>query len=575
MALNPVAQYWGRGQRILTARRPDQLLLSQRIAWAFIGVGMALYAALEFWLTRGTTMFVDEYTMFVQDRGLHPSALVAPFNEHLELARRLLYAVGFQVLGAGGAFLAARFVEAMCVIVLAAVVFVFLKKRIGPAASLAPALLLLFFGSAWELDFAISGIGNVLALAAGTGALMTLERHGRRADAAACVLLVVSVVSFTTGVAFAIGALCLCAVRRQLRARAWVALVPLVVYAGWLLWVRIVYLPAHPGVQPIAVSNLLLIPSMIAQQGAATAGALTGLNYDFGTSDPLSVFSTSSAYGPLIAAAAGGLLALRLRRGASPLLYALLATLVVYWIELAIGYGLGRTPTTVRYVYAAGVIAILIAGEAVNKRVTSPRALAILYAVSALALVGNVARLRDGMHLYRTFGTRMRAQLSAIEIAAPSEQASFGTLLGYPPLVVGTAGPYLQAVDRNGSPAYSGQQLRGESEDLRAAADDVLVSALQLHLSASSLGQPASGCRLLTPAPRGSMTFALASPGVELRSSANAQVAVSRFASTQTIPIGTLAFDRAVDLRIPRDRSSLPWHVTISPAPATLSACGL
>ncbi len=130
---------------------------------------------LELWLTRGTTMFIDEVAMFQQNGGLHPSALLAPFNEHLELARRLMYAICLPLFGAGGSFLAAKLVEISSVVLVICLVFVFLSKRIGAAAALALSLLLLLFGSAWELNFAVSGIGTVLALAAGSGALMALE----------------------------------------------------------------------------------------------------------------------------------------------------------------------------------------------------------------------------------------------------------------------------------------------------------------------------------------------------------------------------------------------------------------
>lgn len=573
MGPDHAAHYGGR-QCVVCAQKLGELLLRPKAARTVLGAGLAVYAALEFWLTRGTTMFIDEYEMFVQNRGLHPSALLAPFNEHLELARRLLYAIALKVVGADGAFLTAKFVQAIGVIALVALVFVFLQRRIGATAALAPSLLLLFFGSAWELDFAISGIGNVFALAAGACALTVLDCRGRRADVAGCALLVVSVLSFTAGVAFAVGALCLFGVRRELRQRMWVALVPLALYAAWLSWVRVAYLPTHPGAQTIALSNVLLIPSMIAQQGAATAGAITGLNYQFGATDPFSVFSTSSGFGALLAAVAGGLLIWRLRRGASPLLWALVATLVVYWIELAVGSGIGRNPTTVRYVYAASVIAILITGEAVSRPVKSARVLLILYCVTAFALVGNVIRLRDGMRFYRNFGTTMRAQLSALEIAAPAEKATFGTFLGSPPFIVATAGQYLQAVHRNGSPAFSQRQLLGQTEAVRAAADAVLVSALRLQQSAPNPSQHASRCHSVSPSSGSAAVFTLGPPGVELTASDAAHLALSRYAPGSPVPVGALPPRGTVELRIPADRGTQSWRATITPAPR-LTVCDL
>ena len=194
---------------MIATRRADALprLGDERICWAVLVAGMAVYAALALWITRGTTLFVDEKTIFVEDRGLHPSGLLAPLNGHLVLVQRLLYALNFKLFGAS--FALPRLVEVAGAMLVVGLVFVLAKERIGAVAALAPALLLLFFGSAWELNFVVSGIGNVYAVAAGLGALLALERRDPRRDVLACALLVVAVASFTSGLAFAVGALVL------------------------------------------------------------------------------------------------------------------------------------------------------------------------------------------------------------------------------------------------------------------------------------------------------------------------------------------------------------------------------
>jgi hypothetical protein len=526
---------------------------------------------LELWLTRGTTMFIDEVAMFQQNGGLHPSALLAPFNEHLELARRLMYAICLPLFGAGGSFLAAKLIEISSVVLVICLVFVFMSKRIGAAAALALSLLLLLFGSAWELNFAVSGIGTVLALAAGTGALMALERPGRRRDVIACILLTISVASFTTGLAFAVGAAALLWLTPGGRRRLWVVVVPLALYVGWLAWVRLVYVPAHGEVQPLIGHNILLIPNMIVQQAASTAGAITGTNFDFEPQGPFAVFFTSSQYGGLIAALAAGVLIWRMRRRTSPMLWALIATLVAYWIELAIGSGLGRAPSTIRYVYTAGVLATILAAEAAWKPLRARRPLLILYALVGLALLGNLARLRDGMHFYRAFGTAVRAQLAAVEIARPSEPPQFQTAVGAPLFVRVNAGQYLMAVSRYGSPAFSEADLLGQPETVRAAADSVLVAALQLRAAPRRAGLPPLACRSQTPS---SGVVLITPPGIGLRAPASAQLSLSRYADGPT-PLGSLAGGEQVQVRIPQDRSRRPWRLTITPAPAGLEICQL
>ena len=56
-------------------------------------------------------------------------------------------------------------------------------------------------------------------------------------------------------------------------------------------------------------------------------------------------------------------------------------------------------------------------------------------------LMTDIPRLRQGMDFLRTFGTAMRAQLAAVEIAAPSENPRFLTDIGLPQFVPVTAGP--------------------------------------------------------------------------------------------------------------------------------------
>ena len=158
-------------------------------AWVVLGAAMVLYALFVLWATRGTTMFVDEQTLFQTDAGLHPSVLFAPVNGHLILWERLLYAVDFKLFGAS--FVLPRIVEAISVVAVVAAFFALVKRRIGAAAALAPALLLLLFGTAWENDLSISGISTVDAVAAGLASLSPAggsRTRGRERRSSAAIL---------------------------------------------------------------------------------------------------------------------------------------------------------------------------------------------------------------------------------------------------------------------------------------------------------------------------------------------------------------------------------------------------
>jgi hypothetical protein len=542
------------------------------VSWIVLLSAMAGYAALAMWLTRGTTLFFDETNIFVVDRGLNPDALLAPLNGHLVLLQRLIYAVDFEVFGAE--FLVVRVVEVAGVLLVVGLVFILTKRRIGPAAALAPALLLLFFGSAWELNLVVSGIGNVYAVAAGLGAFLVLERSGPRRELLACALLTVAVASFTLGVAFAIGVAVLLLLQPD-RRHLWVPLVPLGLYAAWFVWVRAVYVPDHGEVQNFEVWNVLLIPNFIADAAASLAGALAGLNYEFEPQDLIPVFRTESAFGPLLAALAICVLAVRIWRGArSPLLWALIAALLAFWVALALGVGTGRNPTVVRYTYGGAVLAILIGAEAARGVRLSRTALIALFAVTALALGGNLARLREGANFYRDLATSLRGELTAIELARGRVDPSFLPSSGALNTVAMRAGPYLDAVERNGSPAYSTAELREQPETRRRAADAVLVSALGIAI-APGPARRVRNCRQVTGAAGSSRALAVEPPGVRLTSTSGGRIALGRFASAATVQVGSAPAGRPVDLRIPADRSSRGWHAAVTPAPASLVVCEL
>ena len=196
---------------------------------------------------------------------------------------------------------------------------------------------------------------------------------------------------------------------------------PVVLYGAWLVWLRSIGESQH-----LHPANVLLLPNFIADEASTLAGALAGLNYDF-QHGPLWFFSSESPYGPILAVAAAIALVVRLRRGPrSPVLWASIATLFAFWVSLGAGYDLiiGRTPTVVRYVYAAAFMALLIGAESVRGWRPRPRALVALYAIAVLALGANIARLRDGTSFYRVFATSSE-YITSRAITGPSEVSSY------------------------------------------------------------------------------------------------------------------------------------------------------
>jgi hypothetical protein len=557
------------------AERTLARLEDERASRLLLAAAIAVYVGIVAWIGRDTTLFFDEINVFTVDRGFDPDALLAPLNGHLEVLLRFLYAIDFKLFGAD--FAPLRVVQAIGGALAAGALFALLRPRVGPPIALAATLVILFLGSAWEITFIQSGITHVYCVAAGLGAVLALERGDRRGDLLACALLVVSIASFTFGIAFAIGAAILIWLRPGRRRRLWVFVVPIALYAAWLIWVRAVYVPEHGNNQELEPFNLLLIWSFIADEAAAVAGALAGLNYDFVPADTFTAFRTESLYGALIAATAAAALVWRLARGGrTPFLWAAIAILLAIWIGLAIGFGQGRTPTTVRYVYAGGALAILVAAEAARGVRFSRAATLAAIIIALLALSTNIARLRDGINYYRTFAIEQRAQLTAVEIARDRVAAGFVPDFGAVGFSHIEAGPYLGAVDRIGSAGFSASELAGQREETRAATDRVLVSALSVALAPMAPAEPARDCRRVTAPAGGAVSIPAVPPGVALRSRGAADVALRRFASEMTVTIGSLAPGQRTALRLPTDRSQQPWTVVVSsPEGGTVTACAL
>ena len=89
----------------------------------------------------------------------------------------------------------------------------------------------------WVHTGGVAWLGNDVgpASVAGLAAFLALDQRSRRGDVLACILLIAAILSFSVGVAFAIGAGAWILAERGGR-RIWVAVLPLVLYGAWWLW---------------------------------------------------------------------------------------------------------------------------------------------------------------------------------------------------------------------------------------------------------------------------------------------------------------------------------------------------
>ena len=187
-----------------------------------------------------------------------------------------------------------------------------------------------------------------------------------------------------------------------------------------------------------------------------------------------------------------------------------LAVGITFWFMTAGNFGLGRPPTVSRYQYVGAVFVLLIAGELAAGWRPGWRAILATFAVAGAAALSNLAILHDG---YRSSDGRLddlRGGLGGLEVAADRVNPKLvltpaNSDFNYFNQV--TAGPYLSASRKFGSPAYSQSELASAPESAREAADKVLAAALPISLLPGGVQPPRGALRRewwarRTPGPR-------------------------------------------------------------------------
>ena len=535
-----------------------------RTCLVVLAVAMVVSIAVVLNETNGATFSTDEFLYFVVNRGFDVKTVLSPHNGNLSAVIRLLYAAVFKVAGPDYAFF--RILLALEIAATAGLFYVLVRRRVGPVAALALTLPLLFLGSSADVAINTIGVQHLLCLIACLGALIALEADSRRGDVLACALLTIGVATFSIAFAFIAGAGVSVLLREDRRRRAWIFLVPLALYVLWLIAAPKYSGPGYLGTTSVQLTNLLLIPSFIANAAAALAAAVTGLSYDFWQTGPAQVV-TYYTWGIPLAAVAAVALVWRVRRGGlNPWFWSYLAIPLVFWLSIVMTIEPNRYPNSDRYIYGAAVAALLLTAEALRRLRLSGGALAGLLCASAVAVTGNAAQLRVDGSIRRASSAQVRSVLTAVELARGRVTPSFLPPAPYPALLFTWAGgvdPYLEAVKRNGSFAFSVAELRRQSEGNRELADSTLAGALRIHLQPAPRFNPTARCVVIAPGARGLHRFTVRPPGAVLRSAAGGAVTVGRFGSVPTANVGVLPPRRVYRLVIPRDRSSVPWNVSV------------
>jgi hypothetical protein len=538
-------------------------------------------AAWLVWLTRGTTLWFDEWVWAIGRRDWTAHAFLAPHNGHLSLVPvavyKLLFATlgithsaPYRVLGVGA--------HLLCVLGL----YLYGAPRTGRFTAALGALVLLFLGAAWQDILWPFQIGFLTSLWAGVFALLALDRRDRAGDVAACLLLAISLASSGLGLVFVVGlAVDLCAGRR--RSAAWIVVAPLALYVIW--WV------AYQDTGT-TIDNVWAIPVYAADSVAAALSALTGLTKGVPADD-----GTALGWGrPLAVVALAGLAWWLPRlRPPRPRLLAVLAMPLAFWALTGLARAHVNPPTESRYVYVGALLVLLLVAELAAGRRLPAALRPLAAAVVIVVIVSGLGSLRDAGTFLRGQSLITRADLAAAELAPARPGAVLQHLPGYPLVVIPVAA-YLDAARDLGSPAATQAELATAPEDVREKADAELIqlrrvavtpgdvapagAAPNLEVQQGGTAAPSGSCVAFTPAAAGATTPALELelPPTGLRitaAGAPATVRVRRFGSAFAAPpVSRVAAGATGSLKIAADRSPAPWHVRVEPG-GRVRACTL
>src|SRR5919106_823286 len=124
---------------------PSRAPVDPRFAVPALAVAMAAATAFALWLARDTTFTIDELVWFLTSPDLDLSQALEPHGGHLVLVTRLVYAGLLEAFGTGTEPF--RILTVASLLLAVGLLFAYTAKRVGAAVALAPAAVLLFFGS--------------------------------------------------------------------------------------------------------------------------------------------------------------------------------------------------------------------------------------------------------------------------------------------------------------------------------------------------------------------------------------------------------------------------------------------
>jgi uncharacterized membrane protein len=539
--------------------------LRERAPLILLAVGMVIAAALLLNLTSKLTFIADEWNLLLLRQGWGPGQLLEPFNGHPIMAPAFVFKSLQEVFGMESAR-PMQVAATATFLFMNALLFVYLRRRVGDWGALIGTFLILFLGAAFEDLLWAFQIGYFGSLATGLAALIALDRDDHKGDVAASILLVVALTFSSVGIAFVAAGVAEWALNpRDRRKRLFVPGAAILFYAVWWIgWGR----TGEGGLEPGGMISVLTeVPGFMFDAFAAGLTSLAGL----ATGDGSEPDQPNLIWGQLGVLLFAGLAIWRIRSlGHMPRAFAVtLAGALCFYLLLALaqdanlaaGVATERPATASRYQLPSAVFILLMASNLLKGIRLRPLALGLGGLLGLIAISGGIGLMNDeAEERWQPASAYTRATLSGIEAAAPDSEAGYtfrpGASFDVP------ASDYLKAVETHGSPAFSPAELRGLDLPFRLTADAALVDAAGIALSGTPPAFTRATCRRPRIGPP--LTLAPGSYAVVNDSRTELALSLSRFADPPGTAVGAVLPKATAGLELPEGSLTDPWLLSFA-----------
>jgi hypothetical protein len=550
--------------RFLRSPRAPQIVFGAAL------VVMAIVLVVAQWRI---TFFQDTFAFLLDRQPWTFHSFVFPHNEHIVILPVVVTKVLLAVFGMSSN-VPEQIAMGITVLGAATLLFVWLRRRLDPWVAAIGAILFLFLGSAWPTILWPFENEFTLPIVFGLSGLLLLERDDTKGDRWACVMFVLGTISGSLGVCFIAAAFVDFLFKRPDRGwrRGFVWAVPLLVYLAWYAgW-------GHTAEHHLTLYNFLHSPQYVLEGFASSLDSLAGL------STITANVSGQNDWGrPLVIGAIGLLAFSQWRRpGFSRTFWVVTALAVSYWLLAAFDFVPGREASAARYVYAGALFTLLMIAEILRAWPFSRTAIFVAAGVAALAILPNIAQMKEGSSWEREQSIFTRTDIGALEIARDTVPSSYSLAsvesTGTASLALVNSALWFEAVDKWGTFADTPAEIEAEPEGAREKADLVLAEALPISstVEPGGLSPSAPAGVACTTLPGGSAEKQVElKPGkttVEVAEGAPPTVAMRRFA-TENFPVFVTAqADATTAIEIPKDRATQPWYLHVEAA-QTVRVC--